>query len=122
QKRAQKGARRARRMAGRYLDRGKHRAEALRDSLPPADEVMQDLREQAQPMMEKARDRALEATGRKRSRSKKRYFLFAVLAVAAGIAAYVFFTRRDNEPAYLMPQPDEPDTTPATGPSSDGPA
>ncbi len=113
----------ARRLAGRLMDRGKHRAEAIRDSLPEPEEVMNDLREQAQPVVERARERAMQASGRKRSRSKKPLLLIALLAVAAGVAAYLLFIRRDQEPAYLMTEPDRPDVEPASpAPSGSSPA
>lgn len=119
------GAHDARHALGRMAGRGKHRAEVLRDSLPAADDLVHDLRDQAQPVVDRARKNALkaaeQATGRKRSRSKKPFLLVGFL-VLAGVVAYIFFSRRDQEPAYLVSEPDRPDIEPATGPSSSGPS
>ena len=131
-KRARKTANRAQARAKkrflRFVSFGRHQADAFRDSLPEAQKAAQsaanraantaqhladDLRDQAQPAM----DRALKAAGRKPRRSKKPYIAIALFAVLGGIAAYVIFSRRDQEPAYLMTEPDQPDVEPATGPS-----
>ncbi|MEX1022518.1 MAG: hypothetical protein WD058_05160 [Dehalococcoidia bacterium] len=113
-------------------ERGMHRAEALRhslsdslgDSLPDAQDRLHDLREQAQPVLDRARERAMDMAverglRRKRSRSKKPLLLVALLAIAGGVAAYIYFSRRDEEPAYLVHEPDAPDAEPA-GPTSPG--
>ncbi len=118
QKRARKQMRQGRHAIGQLVGRGRHRAEALRESLPAADDVIHDLRDQAQPMM----DRAMEATGRKKQRRSRKPFLLVGFLVIVGVVAYIFFSRRDQEPAYLMTEPDRPDTEPATGPSTPAPS
>jgi len=128
-KTASKAQARAKKRFLRFVSFGRHQADAFRDSLPEAQKAAQsaasraantaqhladDLRDQAQPAV----DRALKAAGRKPRRSKKPYIAIALFAVLAGIAAYVIFSRRDQEPAYLMTEPDQPDVEPAIGPSN----
>lgn len=115
---------RAEKRLSRLARRGRDRADSLRDSLPDPQDLMDDLRDQAQPVMERTRKSATEAvnraTGRKPARSKKPFALLALLLVA-GVVAYVIFNRRDNEPAKLVVKPEQPDLQPASGPSSPAP-
>lgn len=130
----------ARSIAQRGLERGRHRAEALRDALPEPGDVMTELREQAEPVLKAAREQAEPALKsareqaepmlkaareqaekapipqRKQSRSKKPFLLLGLLVIGA-VVAYLIFSRRDQEPAYLMEEPDEPQDSPAQQPS-----
>jgi len=112
---------RAEKRLSRLARSGRHRADSLRDSLPDPQDLMDDLRDQAQPVMERTRKSATQAvnraTGRKPARSKKPFALVALLLIA-GVVAYVIFNRRDKEPAKLVAEPDQPDLQPASGPSS----
>jgi hypothetical protein len=105
--------------------RGRDRADSLRESLPDAHDLVDEIRDQAQPVMERTRKSATDAvnraTGRKPARSKKPFVLLALLLLA-GLAAYVILNRRDNEPATLLSEPDQPDVQPAAGPSSEAPS
>src|SRR5690606_3345233 len=100
------------------------RAAALSEQLPEPAEVIADLREQAEPMLKAAREQAEkklplnQAMPKKKSRSKKPFVLIALLVVGAGVA-YLLLWKRDQEPAYLMQEPDSPDYSPAT-PSPEG--
>lgn len=111
----------AREMAMRGLERGRHRAEALRESLPEAAELISDLRDQAEPVLKAAREQAAGTplAQKKKSRSKKP-LIFIALAVAGAVVAYLIWSKRDHEPAYLMEEPDVPDTSPADAPSGSG--
>ena len=93
----------ARALAGRGL----HRAEELRESLPEAADVLSDLREQAQPVVEAAREQAGRVRHRGRNRSRKPMILAVLIAVGVAVA-YLLFSRRDKEPAFLMPAPQTP--------------
>lgn len=115
----------ARSMAMRGLERGRHRAEALRDAMPEGGHLISDLRDQvsdlrdqAEPVLKAARDKAEKTpiTPQKKSRSKKPFVLIA-LAVVGAVIAYVILSRRGHEPAYLSEEPDEPDTSPAEPPT-----
>ena len=110
----------ARSLAQRGIERGKHRAEALRDALPEPSDVISDLREQAEPVLRAAREQVDKAPAapKKKSRSKKPLF-FVALAVVGAVVAYLVFSKRGNEPAYLTHEPDEPGESPAE-PSSPG--
>lgn len=112
---------RAEKRLSRLARSGRHRADSLRESLPDPQDLMDDLRDQAQPVMERTRRSATDAvnraTGRKPARSKKPFALVALL-VLAGVVAYVILNRRDKEPAKLVVEPDQPDLQPASGPSS----
>ncbi len=109
----------ARSLAQRGIERGRHRAEALRETLPEPAELISDLRQQAEPVIRAAREQVEKAPAtRKKSRSKKPLLLLA-LAVAGAVIAYFFFTRRDHEPAYLKYEPKSPDESPAE-PSTPG--
>lgn len=106
--------------AMRGLERGKHRAEALRESLPEADEVLatlreqaETLREQAEPVLKAAREQVEKSAGTPKKKRSKKPFLFIGLAVVGAVLAYLFFAKRDKEPAYLMDEPESPDVAPA---------
>jgi len=121
------------RHARKAADRGLHRAESLRESLPEAHEVrdaidgaLEELRDQAmpmlqkaQPMVEKAQPMVQKALGRKRRRSRKPLLLLVLLAAGAAVA-YFLWNRRDEEPAYLAKDPDQPNVTPDASPSPGG--
>ena len=109
----------ARSLAQRGIERGRHRAEALRDALPEPLDIIADLREQAEPVIRAAREQVDRAPAPpKKSRSKKPLLVIA-LAVVGAVVAYLLFSKRDNEPAYLVHEPDAPDESPAE-PSSPG--
>lgn len=114
----------ARHAAKQGLERAKHRAAALSEQLPEPGEVIADLREQAEPVLKAAREQAEkklpigQAVPKKKSRSKKPFVLVTLLIVGA-VVAYLLLSKRDQEPAYLMEEPDEPDYSPAT-PSPEG--
>lgn len=109
----------ARSLAQRGIERGRHSAEALRDALPEPSDVIADLREQAEPVIRAAREQVDRAPAPpKKSRSKKPLLVIA-LAVVGAVVAYLLFSKRDNEPAYLVHEPDAPDESPAE-PSSPG--
>src|SRR3546814_636317 len=112
--RAERARHDARSFALRGLERGRHRAEALREALPEAGEVLADLREQAEPVLKAALERAdqVPVKQRKQSRSKKP-LLFIALAIVGAVVAYLFFAKRDKDPAYLMREPDAPEGSPA---------
>lgn len=83
-----------------------------------AEPVLKAAREQAEPVLEAAREQVEKAQvpQRKRSRSKKPFFLLGLVVIGA-VVAYLIFSRRDQEPAYLMEEPDEPQDSPAQQPS-----
>jgi len=118
QSRADRVRHEAQSIATRSLARGRHRAEALRDALPEAGDVLAELREQAEPVLRAAREQAEKAPlpQRKRSRSKKPFVFLALLALGA-VIAYILFSKRDEDPAYLMHEPDAPDASPVDPPS-----
>ena len=113
----------------RAVERGRERMESIADSI--SHELTQDnmnaliegLRQEAVPMVERAMpmiELAVErATGRKkrRARSKMPFVVAAVVAVA-GILAYLLWQRRDEQPAYLLHTPDDPDIKPVSMPPS----
>ncbi len=139
-------------LASRGLARGRHSAEALREALPEAGDVLAELRhqaepvlaatreqaepalkaarEQAEPVLKAAREQAEPAlkaareqvekapVQRKRSRSKKPFVLLALVVVGA-VIAYLLLAKRDQDPAYLMQEPDAPDESPAVPPTPD---
>lgn len=126
-------------------ERGRERADRLREALPEAGEFLDDLREQAEPMVkaareqaepmvkaardraepmvQAARERAEQARPRKRRRSKRPLVIIGLVALAA-LVAFLIFRKRDEEPAYLMSEPERPDMSPAhptpTGGAGDG--
>ncbi len=123
--RADRARHEARSLAKRGLARGRHSAEtlresaeALREALPEAGAVLADLREQAEPVLRAAREQAEKTPlpQRKRSRSKKP-FVFVAFAVIGAVIAYILYAKRDDEPAYLMHEPDAPDASPADPPA-----
>lgn len=121
---------RLRREARAFADRGLHRAEELRAALPEASDVLSDLREQALPVMEAARPmveaargqaaRAQAARGKTQRSSRRRPLLIAALIAIGAVVAFYLFSRRDKEPAFLMPTPDEPITPAADDPEPGG--
>jgi hypothetical protein len=130
---------------------GRRRAESLRGSVPDVTmedarhaveelrEHVEDLREQVEPLVGRALREQVEplvdrALRRKRSRRGPAYLLVGLLAaVAVAAVAYLLWKRDDEQPAYLVDEPERPDITPATPivpsggapstpePTSDGP-
>jgi hypothetical protein len=107
----------------RAVERGRARMESLAEQISneTVGELLDDLRHEAAPIAARAMpilERAAErATGRRRkSRKPKVALVILGLLALAGVVAYLLWQRRDEEPAFLMPQPDEPDLTPAQTP------
>lgn len=91
----------------------------MSDLREQAEPMVKAAREQAEPVLKAAREQADKASipqRKKQSRSKKPIFLLGFLIVGA-VVAYLIFSRRDQEPAYLMEEPDEPQDSPAQQPS-----
>jgi|GEM_PF-2813831 len=91
----------------------------LREQAEPALKLAREqARQQAEPMLKAARERAEKASipQRKQSRSKRPFLLLGLVMIGA-VVAYLIFSRRDQEPAYLMEEPDEPQDSPAQQPS-----
>ena len=107
----------ARRDARALADRGLHRAEELRDALPEPSELLSELRGQAQPVVEAAREQANRVRPHRR-RSRKPIVIAAVLALGA-LVAFVILSRRDKEPAILMQAPEPPLAPPTDEPGPD---
>lgn len=113
----------------RAVERGRERMESIADSISHEltqenmNALIEGLRHEAAPMVERAMPmigQAVErATGRKkrRARSKLPFIVAAVIAIA-GIVAYLLWPRRDEQPAYLMHAPDDPDIKPVSMPPS----
>lgn len=105
----------------RAVERGRARMESLAEQISneTVGELLDDLRHEAAPIAARAIPILERATGRRR-KSRKPKIALAVLGLLAlaGVVAYLFWQRRDEEPAFLMPQPDEPDLTPAQTPPS----
>jgi hypothetical protein len=107
----------------RAVERGRARMESIAETISneTMGELLEDLRQEAAPIAARAMpiiERAAErATGRRR-KSRKPKVALAVLALMAiaGVVAYLFWQRRDEEPAYLTRTPDQPDLTPAQTP------
>lgn len=110
---------RMQREASTLASRGRHRAEQWRESLPEAGELLSDLREQAEPVVKAARDRAEQARPGKRRRSRRPLLIIGVLALGA-LVAFLIFRRRDEEPARLMGEPGQPETPTAGEPAPGG--
>ena len=127
----------------RAVERGRARMESLAETIShEGSELLEELRheaatmieraaERAVPMIERAAERAVpmieraaeRAAGRRRkSRKPKIALVLLSLIGMAGVVAYLFWQRRDEEPAYLMPVPDGPDLTPAWMPLSNTPS
>ena len=87
--------------------------------------LIEDLRDEAAPYVERAIPMIERAAGlpRRRSHRKRNIGLAAlVLAGIAGVIAYLFWQRRDMQPAYLMDAPTEPRVTPTGSAPSDSPS
>jgi hypothetical protein len=113
--------------ARKLVGRGRHRAEALREVLPEPATLVAEIRGQALPAVEAAREqaeRAREQAERVRRRRNRRrpsgVIVVAALIALGAVVAYLLFARRDMEPAYLASSPDEPDTAPAGDPGPSG--
>lgn len=115
----------------RAVERARERLESIADTVSneTVSEIIEDLKREAMPMAARAVpiiERAAErATGRRRKSRRPKVALIAVaLAAVAGVVAYLFWQRRDEQPAYLSLDPDRPDLNPAQTPPStpDAPA
>lgn len=109
----------------RAVERGRARMESIAETISneTMSELLDDLRHEAAPIAARAMpilERAAErATGRRRKSRKPKVALIVLgLMAFAGVIAYLFWQRRDEEPAYLVDSPDGPDLTPAQTPPS----
>lgn len=113
------------RSARQLADRGLHRAGALRetvmDNLPEARTVIEELREQAQPMVDRAAPVVERALHRKKKRSRKPLLFVLLLAAAGAVVAYLFWNRGDHRPAYLVDDLPQPNSTPDEAPPAPAP-
>lgn len=116
---------------------GRRRAESLRGSVPDvtiedARHAVEELREHVDDLREQVEPLVGRALRRKRSRRGPAYLVISLLAaVAIAAVAYLVWKRDDEQPAYLVEEPERPDITPATpiapsgsapsAPTSDGP-
>jgi hypothetical protein len=103
----------------RAVERGRARMESIAETISTEtmSELLDDLRHEAAPIAARAIPMIERATGRRRKSRKPKVALAAVALLAiAGIVAYLFWQRRDEEPAYLVHEPDQPDLTPAQTP------
>lgn len=110
----------ARKRAKQIADRSLHRAEALRESvLPEAKERLEELQKQAAELRGQAQPVVDRALHRRQRRSRKPLLLLVLVAAAAAVAFYLL-NRRDEHPAFLQTQPEEPDTAPDASPPDGG--
>ncbi len=107
----------------RAVERGRARMESIAETISneTMSELLDDLRHEAAPIAARAMpilERAAErATGRRRKSRKPKVALIVLgLMAIAGVVAYLFWQRRDEEPAYLVDAPNGPDLTPAQTP------
>jgi cytoskeletal protein RodZ len=105
-----------RRGVDRWWRRNRTRGEELAERLsseviPDLAHRLEDLRDDAKPYVQEA---AKHVPRRRRSRKGQVARLVAALAFAAAVAvvAYLIWQRRDQEPARLVEEPDQPLTTP----------
>ena len=92
-------------------------------------DLIEELRHEAGPLIERAvpmiEQVAEHVSGRRKRRRSKLPFIVVGLLAVAGVVAYLLWQRRDEEPAYLVHEPDLPDVTPAgmpDAPSSETPS
>ena len=108
----------------RAIERGRARIESIADTIAHGGgELIEDLRHEAVPLLERAA--APPGVAGAASRKPKGALVILGLMAIAGVVAYLFWQRRDEQPAYLMHSPDQPDLTPVRTPPSapsDGPA
>ncbi len=118
------------------VERGRARIEAVADSLSSerVAELIEEMRDEAAPYIERAipiLERAARRPVRKTHGKRNAALIVLGLAVIGGVLAYLFWQRRDEEPAYLMDAPPEPhvaptamppSSTPSGGPSAPSPA
>jgi len=116
-----------RRQIERAMERGRARMGALADTMTAEHmaELIDDLRDEAAPMIERALP-MIERAARRRRRGRGRKVAMATLGIMglagiAGIVAYLFWPRRDEEPAYLMDAPDAPHVAPVGTPPTESP-
>ena len=104
------------RRAGRLWRKGRHRAEhiasQLQDETIPAlthdlQERIDTIRDEATPIVESVSERL---PGRRRSRKARGFRMILFLGAIAAVAVIVYLARqrRDEEPAYLVQEPDRP--------------
>ncbi|MFA7248378.1 MAG: hypothetical protein WC273_01975 [Dehalococcoidia bacterium] len=109
----------------RAVERGRARMESLAETISNEGvaEFIEELRQDAAPIIERAVPMIERATKRRRRRRKPQIALaLLALSAVAAVIAYLLWQRRDEEPAYLMHSPDLPDLTPAGTPPSDSPS
>ena len=100
------------RIPAQVLARGRQGVDALADTLSSEAlaAMVRDLQREVAPLVERA-------TGRTRRRGPGRGFLVVLLLGAAATIAYLLWQRRDEQPAYLMDEPERPSVTPAGSPN-----
>lgn len=111
----------------RAMERGRARMGALADIMTAEHmaELIDDLRDEAAPMIERVLP-MIERAARRRRRGRGRKLAMATLGIMglagiAGIVAYLFWPRRDEEPAHLMDAPEAPHVAPAGTPPTKSP-
>lgn len=108
----------------RVVERGRARMTTLAEAISNervgerVGELIEDLRHEAAPMIERAVPIIERATGRRHRRWPKVALVLLGLGALAAVLAYLLRERRDQEPARLMHSPDRPDVTPAGTPPS----
>lgn len=112
-------ARDARRWWRKGRERAEEIAEHLQEETIPAlthevSDRVDSLRSEAAPLVKSFS----EQVPQRRSRKARAFRLFLGLAAVATVAvvAYIVWQRRDQEPAYLVQEPDEPMSPEASGP------
>ena len=107
------------------MARGRQGMDALSEALPAGltqeamAGVVRDLQREAIPLIERATGRT-----RRKPRRGRGFLVLALLGAAAGLC-YFLWQKRDEHPAYLMPEPERPNVTPTAGtpaPSAPPPA